>query len=87
MGKYCLFFLNMDSLKAIVCLTFFTWLCHVKILSIITPKSFSCAEFFICVPSIFMLRSVSFSVKHDYFAFDRINIALVFSKLKAMSFS
>ena len=77
----------MDSLKAIVCLTFFTWLCHVKFVSIISPKSFPCAVFFTCVPSIFMLRSVLFYIKRDSLAFDRINIALGFSKLKAMPFS
>ena len=43
-----------------------------------TSKSCSCAVFFICAPSIFMLRSVSFSVKRDSFAFDKITIALVF---------
>ena len=34
-----------------------------------------------------MLRSVSFHVTHDSFSFDRINIALKFTKLKAMPFS
>ena len=66
---------------------FFTRLCHVKLLSIRTPESFSCLDFFICVPVIFMLMSISVKAKRDSFAFDRINIALVFSKLKAMPFS
>ena len=65
--KYFRIFLRIERLKRTIFLNFSTSCCHDKLLSMITPRSFSCFVFSIVVSFTFKYKSLSMVSKWDYF--------------------